>query len=380
MSWRKISYVVSTSEEYIWNELDYYSSPDNVNRYLKKKYPGLDKSSLFKTKSIEISSCIKQAKEYFRASREVGYATKPLLLFYGVENLTIALILILKQDLTMRNLRRSHGVELIKHKLKENELDLSKILLKIGNNGTFFELFNLTFSDWALPIHINPPEGANKQSAGYKQDIPRSEFTGCFIKLKDIISLIVEIYSDFIKVFEEHPGVFSGLSHYIWKGDTVERVELFIDKRTDDVKKEFILEKLPMFANGYDIQEGENHFKFFCTPDKEAPLLCENIYEETFIKRDLDVLKGKTFSIFGKKLSLIDFEVYFLIMFSLSILSRYEPKIWHKIMSEQKNGLDYLVKRIIEHTYYKYPLLVLREIYGFNIRQRSPGTTAKIYK
>lgn len=379
MSWRQVSYVMSTGEDYVWGELDYFTSPDNVKKVIGKKYPSLYPRTV-ETKAIEISSCIKQAQEFYRSAKLVDYVTKPLLLFFGMESLTRALNIILKKNLTMRNFKNSHGVEFIKHKLKENEIDLSKILIKIQKSGTFSELFKLELFDWALPKHINSERDLSNYSAGLKAEEDKMHFINCNVRLRDLLSIIPEIYQDYIKIFDDHPNIFSGQYIYYWKGEKADKIELFIDKRTNAVTREFIIKKLPMLGKGYEVEEKENHFKFTCTPDQDEPILCEDMYEDNFVKGKIQVFKGETLELFNKKLGLLDIEAHFLIMFALSILSRYELKLWYSLMTEKKGGIDYLIKRFVESSSCKYPLLVLREIYGLNIRQRTPGTIIKRYR
>lgn len=57
----------------------------------------------------EISACVRQADEYFRAARYVGLPTRPLLLFYGAHALSKAAILANDSSLDLRSLSY-HGL------------------------------------------------------------------------------------------------------------------------------------------------------------------------------------------------------------------------------------------------------------------------------
>lgn len=117
MCWRMCSFMPSANnEEYIWNELEYFSSPANVSRFLKQRNPSL-KTKISEIKGIEISSCITQAEQYYYSARDANYSTKPLLEFYCFESLTTALLMILKKEMMLRDFKQRHGVKLIPYEL-----------------------------------------------------------------------------------------------------------------------------------------------------------------------------------------------------------------------------------------------------------------------
>lgn len=82
----------------MWGYLRYLRSPSNVERVLTG---GVQSERTFihpvsvdtSKRAYEISACIRQADEYYRASEAVGLTTQPLLQFYGAESLAKALIL-----------------------------------------------------------------------------------------------------------------------------------------------------------------------------------------------------------------------------------------------------------------------------------------------
>jgi len=238
MSWREVSYILSTSENYVWRELDYFSSPANVCRFLKKRYPNLD--------------------------------TK--------------------------------------------------------------------------------------------------------------ISEIDEIY---IRIFGSYPSIFSGGLTYHWKGDKAEKIDLFIDRKTKQVTEELLIERLPMLKTGYDKEENNKYFKFTCSPDVQSPpSLCEDIYGNIYIKGGVPtyLCKSRKIELSGDRLLLLDLEVHFLIMYTLSMLCRYELRVWDNLMVKKKQGLDYLIKRFLEISSCKFPLLIWREIFNTHFVLMPPGTLYKPYR
>jgi len=98
----------------MWGHLRYLRSPCNVERVLTG---GVQSSRTFihsesadtTNRAYEISACIRQADEYYRASEAVGLTTQPLLQFYGASSLAKALILANSPDVWLTDLKY-HGL------------------------------------------------------------------------------------------------------------------------------------------------------------------------------------------------------------------------------------------------------------------------------
>jgi hypothetical protein len=103
----------SSPNEEIWRQLRYFTSPANVENLLLGKIASGRKvpwaASDTSRAAREISACVRQADEYFRAASNVGLATKPLLLFYGAESLAKAGLLANEAALELRSLKY-HGL------------------------------------------------------------------------------------------------------------------------------------------------------------------------------------------------------------------------------------------------------------------------------
>ena len=71
-----------------WRQLRYSTSPQNVVRLLNgttnsgRVVPWRPKEGL-RERAQAIAACVRQAEECFGAAEGVGFATRPLLLFYG---------------------------------------------------------------------------------------------------------------------------------------------------------------------------------------------------------------------------------------------------------------------------------------------------------
>lgn len=86
----------------IWKLLRFFKDANFCKKY-HCQYLGISQEDYVQNKSNinkqveQIGYCIRQAEEYFKASSQVGLATRPNLLYYGAVSLSKALIL-LRQD------------------------------------------------------------------------------------------------------------------------------------------------------------------------------------------------------------------------------------------------------------------------------------------
>ncbi len=83
----------------VWKYLRLFLDSDRAAETLRKIHDvpeGKHKANL-KKQAQQIGYCIRQAEQHFRASEQVGLATRPLLLYYGCVSLSQALVL-LKKD------------------------------------------------------------------------------------------------------------------------------------------------------------------------------------------------------------------------------------------------------------------------------------------
>ena len=92
----------------IWRHLRYLRSTQNAKNLLQLNCDsGREQAwsdSDAGATAPEISACIRQADEYFQASRNVGLPTRPLLLFYCAQTLAKATILASDANVHLRSL------------------------------------------------------------------------------------------------------------------------------------------------------------------------------------------------------------------------------------------------------------------------------------
>lgn len=114
--------VIGTAEPIteIWKLLRFYTHQPSVEKRIREVHNL--KSDQFRAdvskQARQIGYCIRQAEQYFGAAKDVGLATRPLLLYYGLTSLSQAVVL-LKRDgeFSVDNLRKRkkhqhHGLKL----------------------------------------------------------------------------------------------------------------------------------------------------------------------------------------------------------------------------------------------------------------------------
>jgi len=112
----------TTSEdpnEYVWKNLRYFQDAKRVAEQIADYHQADKGEPNLRKQATQLGYCIRQAEEYFRASSQVGLATRPTLLYYGAASLTKALVLLrLDGNHSFDALRKSkkhqhHGLDLL---------------------------------------------------------------------------------------------------------------------------------------------------------------------------------------------------------------------------------------------------------------------------
>jgi hypothetical protein len=90
--------------EEVWKYLRLFLNPERTAKRIREihKIESGKHAKNIEKQVIQIAHCIRQAEEYFRASSDVGLATRPLLLYYGAVTLSRALILLKRTELFSR--------------------------------------------------------------------------------------------------------------------------------------------------------------------------------------------------------------------------------------------------------------------------------------
>jgi len=133
------------SEKEVWFHLSEHKSEyqvrANLQRYYREVEVSADASEVEEAARYFVH-CLKQAQEYFEASKSVSILTRPLLLFYGMVCLAKMLIILkvpsYPRIIATQKAEQQHGLGYTSN-IEPNVL-LEKDVVKIQPNGTFSSL------------------------------------------------------------------------------------------------------------------------------------------------------------------------------------------------------------------------------------------------
>lgn len=303
----------------LWNQFKQFENYGVCLNYLKncKKFDNSDK---FKFRASLMKYYITQAKEYYLSAKESSVLTKPTLLYYGASCLVKALILTKRCH---EDMSTGHGIKV----LKSNADDLMDLRIK-PITGTFLQLYQVI---------------ENKDI-----DIIKS----MDFNLEDLLCFIPELKDDFENVFNKKSLTIKvnrikdeDGEYLVYDGD------YFSD---DSIKKNFF-ENIPNFDKYYLSPSFiANRMVCFKKPVVEGEIVLRNIMGEEFLVSSLFTHE--------KFIYLSQISVHFLILYLLSMLSRYYINIWLSEKSFDEDRYFYIIEKFLDISERKFPNLILNEI------------------
>jgi hypothetical protein len=332
-----------TPLEEIWNQLRYLTSQANVLNLLTGNIASGRKtawplSQQLENQANEIVSCIRQADEYFQASRAVGLATKPLLLFYGGQVLAKAAILANDSSISLADIKY-HGLSTRPNtpSLENNRSSPQTWRLEleyaIVNSGVFFELTRVAND-------AVPPQGS-------------------ILYLKELFRIIPDIAVLYNRHYQE-----SSHCYYLYDGPTIDNngfFRIFFDTKNDDE----ILKVFPEFLSGYESEQMHSRSGFKSTnPILKEPdfgFLTEGTFAGNYYVRphSSGIHKSPT--------------VLYATMYILSNVVRYKPAFWLDNLSGKNSGTFSLAEAITVLFARRFPKDILEHIWHEKFTFGTPG-------
>ena len=317
---RKEIILTENTNKELWNQFKQFENKEVCLNYLKNNCKKFDNSDKFKFRASLIQYYITQAKEYYISAKNSSVLTKPTLLYYGASCLVKALYITKRCD---QDDSKRHGITII----KSNSDDLMDFRIK-PTKGTFLQLYQVL---------------ENKET-----DIIKS----VDFNLKDLFSFIPELREDFENVFNK-----KSLTIKVdrIKDEDGEYLVYEGDYFTDDVIKKSFFEGIPNFKKYYLSPIFlPNRMVCFKKPSSDGDIVSRNIMGEEFL---VSSLHSREEYIYLSQIS-----VHFLILYLLSMLSRYYINIWQCENSFDKNRYFYLIEKFLDISERKFPNLILNEI------------------
>lgn len=303
----------------LWNQFKQFENKGVCLNYLKscKKFDNSDK---FKFRASLMKYYITQAKEYYLSARNSSVLTRPTLLYYGASCLVKALILS----------KRCYEDDSGGHGITVSESDTDDLMgFKIKpSKGTFLELYRVLENK---EINI----------------IKYIDFN-----LEDLLSFIPELKDDFENVFNK-----KSLTIKVdrIKDEDGEYLLYEGDYFTDESIINNFFGNVPNFDKYYFHPHFfSNGMSCFKKPISEGDIVLRNIMGEEFLVSSLPV--GENF------IYLSQISVHFLILYLLSMLSRYYVNIWQSENSTDEDRYFYIIEKFLDISERKFPNLILNEI------------------
>ncbi len=386
---------ISTEDpiKYVWKTLRYFIDINFSIEQIKKIH-NIEKKSEdnnIKKQAKQLGYCIRQAEEYFRASSCVNLPTRPLLLYYGIVNLSQALVLLRQNgDYSLDALRKKdthkhHGLEIL---------------------GDFK---SSTYSKNDLKPFLN----SIQCRCYFKNDIPWGQFPNFYKSIEPCVSTINTKYynnnveyqmvlnpvvtSDKIEIEKFNKKVFNvfniiktlpDLYNLLYNNSIIP--DLCRGQANANHKKQYIKD-----ANGQDVIKILLEFYYsidFATPEQKSLLISyykeyvKNIditgeYENSFTFKQLlenpeidttfytpDITEnifGDLYYIVYPNEYLPEPAAHFVILYCLGMISRYYPDIWLKTIDENVI-LAEVIDNLLDIVYRKFPYLILDQMTGIH--------------
>lgn len=337
----------------MWHHIRYLKSPSNVYNLLsgkiksnrEEKWP---ESKKLKQRSYEIAACIRQADEYYSASETVGLVTQPLLQFYGIQALAKAVILSNNSNTWLSDLSY-HGLNTRASKaspedaeqLRAYSTDPSSWLLEkefaITNGGVFPELCR-TIKD-AVPDK------------------------GQVLRLKELLRVI----PDLATIYYRHYGEASHCFYIYGRYQMIPNIKMEVKfSRKQNKYLDSIREVFPEFNSGFKEISPKDRISGFRSINgiKELPKFCaveKGTVAGEYLIRPLSCGFYKSFS------------VLYASMFILSIVVRYKPAFWMRVVEGEQSGSASIAEALCNIAKRRLPNDALEQIWHEDFTYATPG-------
>lgn len=324
----------------IWDTFVFFESEPTTKQFLLDIYEKENIKDSFKYAFQNTSKFIyfiKQAKEYFYSAEKSSILVKPLLIYYGMMSLIKAVILTKDPNYPNRTGVLRHGITT--RKLKKNNFQFHDDEVKIQKEGLL---------PWFYSIMTN-------------KSIDKIE--GNKYKIKDLLSLLPDLQESYHRLYRERlifPVSVEELNPY--------SLEINIPKEILDFYNGSD-SKLLIALNGYSKNklkfkkiESKDNIKIIWEGALENPLRYSNIFSSPVIIQDI---KGKYYMkpFLETKMLLPDIMIYYMLLYHLGMLCRYETELWGEIIFSFTSEDMYIINELLNITIRNFPNLILNALF-----------------
>lgn len=350
-----------TPKQAIWDRIDILTTINGVKSQLQVKCD-LNRiqisDELILEKSKGVAFCIRSARELFKQSDSKNLTASLTALYYGTYNLLSALLIgDVNNGLTLENIENfskngGHGLKTIYNE-NEEQIEENEFIL-CSNNGFFRELL----------VNLNYDIGQIVMPRNYKKvsEIPKEEIHK-LISLKDLLSRIPEIKNIYIEIFKEQPNYINYYSSKLYSPDEgFCKVNIGKQKNSEYLTIENIHDILgisPEFIFEYKKERPDSILppEFRCD---RLPI--EALQQEPKYKSPIaDEYTLKPLVTLSEPIL-----IYFILLYILSIWTRYRPNLWREISEGKHDQFRSLFGIFTDATERIVPNAFLNKFYGRN--------------
>lgn len=327
----------------VWQYIELETSPDAVYSRTRSK-----------KRAATVTSCIRQAKEYYLAARSSAIHTRPTLLYYGMVNLAKTLIALKSPNTNLNKLR--HGLAR-GYSPKVDSLLKLRCKVDFTRPSELKGLLDLVKEDrYSHSATVNGHSVLRDASTIYTAQVAT---IGKMYTVRELLPLVPELFDILLMADLEIPRTVPvNYYHYYETKKTGEyhNPQLFLRHAHND--------KIRSLVRGY---EGKNELRDWKFKEDSLDIMK---YRFQGSKSRPPVLQFRE-SIYGNSLHLVfpknyrtrmaEASIHFILMFILGDVARYTPQVWTHLLGEE-GRVARILEAFLEVSAVKFPLLILREM------------------
>ncbi|MDR0140502.1 YaaC family protein [Metabacillus idriensis] len=312
----------------VWNQLKSYQSTETVQKFLEKCYKKNQQptpAELSYQNSYPFVYHLKHAENFYLSSASAALPVQPMLLFYGMSQLMKSCILTLDHEYPATSSVLAHGVSTRKRKKQQYRFLQDEV--KIQRNGLFAHAAS----------HLFKLEHVENDKYSMQELLKRiPELSDLFSRHKEKNVHIASQYEN----RQIHIPVEAAASYHMTPERLLEYLNYHFQLSGESYSDHSITCHLP-----------ERFSAFY-----SLPFLYNGQTDDYTLPASLNDLNG-----------LPEFMAHYLLLYNLSMISRYETEWWYELMLSHSQDDYVFIVRFLEVTKEKIPqfaLAFLNELWG----------------
>ncbi|PMC33691.1 hypothetical protein CJ195_27115 [Bacillus sp. UMB0899] len=306
-----------------WERLLSYHSTQTIQKKLEKCYQNLSKEN---SSGLSYDNCyrfiyfLKHGENFFLQANQSPHAIQPILLFYGISQLLKACLLIKDPNYPSTSSVLAHGAS--SRKRKKQQYQFLKDEIKVQRNGLFSHVAKELFQ---IHDHL--------EAEKYSMELLLNQIA----EMNDVL-LFHQAKKNYVKVET------TGQRQIILTDETAQYFHMSAERLSEYLGEKHHLEREQDATNDQIILRTKysNH-TFHCSP------FLFHIENNSFYLPN----KRESF------LSLPELLVHYLLLYNLSMISRYETEWWYELLLGTSNDDYPIILRYMEIAKRKIPYFIL---------------------